>query len=196
MHANHLTSHRRSELLLIVALAWAMGLAGCGGPIAFEGKSAFAITGQPPPPPPPPPPPEPEPEPEPPKPPPRVEVRDNQIIIREKIQFEYNKARILEASFGLLDEVAAVIQQNSHIKKIRIEGHASSEGNDDYNLRLSERRASAVMKYLVEHGIPQEALEAKGFGETKPAASSSTSSSKRLPSAPSRSTLPPGPRRW
>ena len=41
-----------------------------------------------------------------PKPPPRVELRDNKIEIHEKIQFEVNKATILEASYGLLDEIA------------------------------------------------------------------------------------------
>jgi len=50
-------------------------------------------------------------------------------------------------------------QENAHIKKIRIEGHASSEGADAYNKTLDD--AKAVMKYLVEHGIPQEALIAK-----------------------------------
>jgi outer membrane protein OmpA-like peptidoglycan-associated protein len=151
----------------------ALLLASCGGPVVFEGKNWIAIEGQPPPPPPAPPPP-PEPEPEPPKPPPRVEVRDNKIEIREKIQFEYNKATILEVSHDLLNEVVEVIKKNAHIKKIRIEGHASSEGADYYNLQLSDRRAKAVMKYLVDHGIAQEMLEAQGFGETRPIADNET----------------------
>jgi OOP family OmpA-OmpF porin len=148
-------------------------MAGCGRVIAFEGATPINIAGDPPPPPPPPP--EPEPEPEPPKPPPRVEVRDNKIEIREKIQFEYNKAEIKEVSFDLLAEIAKVIKENTHIKKIRIEGHASSEGADDYNMRLSDRRAKAVMKHLVDiGGIKQEMLVAQGFGETKPIADNET----------------------
>jgi OOP family OmpA-OmpF porin len=148
-------------------------MAGCGRVIAFEGATPINIAGDPPPLPPPPP--EPEPEPEPPKPPPRVEVRDNKIEIREKIQFEYNKAEIKEVSFDLLAEIAKVIKENPQIKKIQIEGHASSDGNDAYNLALSDRRAKAVRQHLIDKGgIPAEMLVAKGFGETKPIADNET----------------------
>jgi len=165
-------SMRDTSLSLCVILGSAVALGGCGKVIAFEGATPITVAGDLPPPPPPPPP---EPEPEPPKPPPRVEVRDNKIEIREKIQFEYNKAEIKEVSFDLLNEIAQVIKDNPQIKKIQIEGHASSEGNDDYNLRLSDRRAKAVMAYLVDKGgIPAEELTAKGFGETKPIADNDT----------------------
>jgi outer membrane protein OmpA-like peptidoglycan-associated protein len=166
-------STREISLSLCVILGSAVAMAGCGRVIAFEGATPINIAGDPPPLPPPPP--EPEPEPEPPKPPPRVEVRDNKIEIREKIQFEYNKAEIKEVSFDLLDEIAKVIKENPQIKKIQIEGHASSDGNDAYNLALSDRRAKAVRQHLIEKGgIPAETLVAKGFGETKPIADNET----------------------
>ena len=171
MSKRRLSLKRTSSCCLSVAFCAL--LVGCGSPMVFEGSSAIAIAGEPPPPPPPPPP-EPEPEPEPPKPPPRVEVRDNKIEIREKIQFEYNKATILEASHDLLNEIVAVIKKSPHIKKLQIEGHASSDGNDFYNLQLSDRRAKAVMAYLVEHGIAKEMLVAKGFGEKRPIADNET----------------------
>lgn len=109
-----------------------------------------------------------------PKPPPRVEVRDNKIEIREKIQFELAKATIKEESFSLLDEIVQVIKDNPHIKKIAIEGHASSDGDDGFNMKLSDDRSKSVMKYLVDHGIDEKALTAKGFGETKPIADNET----------------------
>jgi len=161
------SSARRVAVLLFVVVGSATILAGCGKVTVFEGQTPISIAGDPPPLPPPPPPPPPPPEE--PAPPPRVELRDNKIEIREKIQFEYNKATILEVSYSLLDEIADVIKKNPQVKKIQIEGHASSEGNDAYNLRLSDQRAKAVMAYLVEKGgIPKEALIAKGFGETMP----------------------------
>lgn len=135
-------------------------LASCGKPVEFQGESTLAIRAEPPPPLPPPPAP----------PPPRVEVRDNKIEIREKIQFEVDKATIMAVSFGLLDEVASVIRKNSHIKKIRIEGHASSEGGARHNQTLSDARAHSVMKYLTDHGVAKELLVAKGFGIDKPIA--------------------------
>ena len=98
-----------TALTIVSALA---ALAACGSPIVFEGQTPLVVAGDPPPPPPPPAPP---PAPKPPEPPPRVEVRDNKIEIREKIQFEYNKATIKEESFSLLNEIARVIQKNPHI---------------------------------------------------------------------------------
>jgi OOP family OmpA-OmpF porin len=107
-----------------------------------------------------------------------VEVLDNKIEIHEKIQFEYNKATIKEVSYGLLNEIVDVIKKAPHIKKIRIEGHASSEGDKGHNKKLSDERAKAVMKYLVDHGIPQEELVAKGYGSEKPIADNATEEGK------------------
>jgi len=164
----------RGSILSPAMLVVAVGLTGCGGPIVFEGQSATAIGGDLPPPPPPPPPP-----PEPPKPPPRVELKEDKIQINEKVQFEYNSSKIKPDSFSLLQEVAKVIKDHPSLKKIRVEGHASSEGNDDYNMRLSDARAKAVRDYLIkEGGVAADRLEAKGFGETKPIASNDTEEGK------------------
>ena len=57
---------------------------------------------------------------------------------------------------------------------VQIEGHADNVGADDYNLALSKARAEAVVKYLVDHGIPQERLSAKGFGAGQPVADNKT----------------------
>jgi OOP family OmpA-OmpF porin len=160
-------------ITLTALLSSALALSACGGgPLAFQGTSAFAVVGTPPaPPPPPPPPPKKE---EPPAPPPRVEVRDNKIEFKEKIQFENNKSVILPQSFSLLDDIVKVIKDNEHIKKIAIEGHASSEGDAKRNLTLSDERAKAVMKYCVDHGVDAKRLTAKGFGITKPIADNAT----------------------
>lgn len=108
----------------------------------------------------------PAPEPEPEK---RVEVRDNKIVINEKVQFEFDSAKIRDVSHSLLDEVAKVIKENPQIKKIEVEGHASAEGSDSHNQKLSENRAKAVMKYLVDKGgVAKKMLTSKGYGETRP----------------------------
>src|SRR5262245_56586227 len=137
----------------------------CGGTTVFSGQNPVVIAGEPPPPPPPPPA---EP-PKPPEPPPKVIVKDNKIEITEKIQFEYNKATILPASFGLIEEISKTIKKNPHIEKIAIEGHASSEGGAAHNLKLSDERAKAVMTHLVDKGgLKKEMFTAKGFGSQKP----------------------------
>jgi OOP family OmpA-OmpF porin len=149
----------------------ALALSACGGgTTVFQGAGAISIVGTPPAPPPPPPPKKEEP----PPPPPRVEVRDNKIEFKEKIQFENNKSVILPQSFSLLDDIVKVIKENDHIKKIAIEGHASAEGDAKRNLTLSDERAKSVMKYCVDHGIDAKRLTAKGFGITKPIADNAT----------------------
>ena len=150
-------SKARGLLLLGSTGLVVLAATACGGVIAFQDDAAIAIMGTPPPPP--------EPEPVQPK---RVELRDNKIVIHEKIQFAYNDATILEVSHSLLDEVAQVIKDNPHVKKIAIEGHASSEGASEHNLDLSDRRAKSVMAYLVDKGgIAKEKLTAEGFGENR-----------------------------
>jgi OOP family OmpA-OmpF porin len=108
------------------------------------------------------------------KPPPRVEVRDNKIEIHEKIQFDFDKATIKPASFDLMNEIASVIAKNPQIKRLRIEGHASSEGNPAHNRTLSDERAQAVMKYLNDHGIATNELVAAGYGADRPIADNAT----------------------
>ncbi|MBW2452941.1 MAG: OmpA family protein [Deltaproteobacteria bacterium] len=151
-------------------LVSAAPLIGCG-PTVFQGQTGLNVVGDlpplaaPPPPPPPPPPPEA---------PKRVKIVDNKIVINEKIQFELAKANILAESHSLLDELVKTLQDNPHVKKVRIDGHASSEGPDAFNLKLSDDRAKAVMAYFTAKGVDAGRLEAKGFGEAKPIADNET----------------------
>ena len=133
-------------------------------------------------PPPPPPPPEPPPPPATPPPPAapepvksigRVNVTDAKIEIKEQIQFDQGKAVIKTESSALMDEIAKAMKDNEKIKKILIEGHASEDPGSTatskaFDLKLSDDRAKAVMKGLVERGIDAKRLSSKGFGVTKP----------------------------
>ncbi len=153
-------SRATTSTLLGTLTASALALTACG-PIAFEDATALTVIGDPPAPPP--------------KPklvvaekPKRVVVEDNRIVINEKIQFDFDKATIKPESDSLLQEIVKVIKENEHIKKIGIEGHTSSEGSDSHNLKLSDKRAKAVMDYLVSKGgLPKAMFSAKGFGESK-----------------------------
>jgi OOP family OmpA-OmpF porin len=145
----------RARWLLLCALV------GCGKTVTFEGQSTLPITSTPA-------------APKVAEAPPRVEVRDNKIEIHEKIQFDYDKAVNKDASFSLMNEIADVIKKNPQLKHIRIEGHASSEGNAQHNKQLSDDRAKSVMKYLVDHGIPAAELASVGYGSEKPIADNTT----------------------
>lgn len=156
-------SKRRIALPLTTGLALLLG-AGCGGVIQFEDTTPFSIAG--------PAPAAPAPEPA------RVEVKQDHIEIGEKIQFELDKANIMEASHSLLNEIVAVLQQHANIKKVDIIGHTDSDGSDTYNQDLSDRRAKAVLTYLAGHGIDGARLSAKGKGESQPIASNDTADGK------------------
>jgi len=53
---------------------------------------------------------------------------------------------------------------------IELATHTDSKGADDYNLKLSQKRADAVLQYLIEKGIVKERMTAKGYGESQPIA--------------------------
>jgi outer membrane protein OmpA-like peptidoglycan-associated protein len=144
-----------------IALAAVLG---CGGTTTFQDTTPIRIAVAPPAPPPEPPPP----------PKKEVKIRDNRIEIGEKIQFAYDKAEVLSESFAILDELAKVIQENPHVKSIRIEGHASDEGEEQHNLILSKARAEAVRAYLVAKGVSADRLVSNGYGESKPLVANDT----------------------
>jgi outer membrane protein OmpA-like peptidoglycan-associated protein len=110
----------------------------------------------------------------PPPPPKKAKIVEERIEISEKVQFAYNDSTILPASDDLLNDVATVMKQHPEVKKIRIEGHASSEGNDKYNKDLSDRRAKSVMDFLIKAGVDPERMEAIGYGEERPIADNDT----------------------
>jgi outer membrane protein OmpA-like peptidoglycan-associated protein len=99
----------------------------------------------------------------------KVLVEGEKIIILEKVYFATGKDVILERSFSLLQQVAAVLRANPYVTKVRVEGHTDSKGADAFNQDLSQRRANSVRTRLIEkEGIEGARLEAVGYGETKP----------------------------
>ena len=107
----------------------------------------------------------------------KVQVVRNRIVIEEKIRFSSGKATILRSSFDVLDAVSTVLREHPKIQ-IRIEGHTDSDGGEDMNQKLSERRAKSVHSYLVKSGINAIRMEYVGFGEMRPMSSNSSSAGK------------------
>ncbi|MDJ0763108.1 MAG: OmpA family protein [Myxococcota bacterium] len=97
-----------------------------------------------------------------------VEITETHIRINQKIHFAYNKAKIKKTSFWILSQVAQVLKDHPEIT-LSVEGHTDSHGSDNYNLKLSKRRAKAVVNHLVQkRGISRRRLKFRGFGESKP----------------------------
>ncbi|HUV76749.1 MAG TPA: OmpA family protein [Desulfobacterales bacterium] len=89
------------------------------------------------------------------------------------VLFDFNKAVIKSEAHPMLDEAVGILKKNPEIN-VEIDGHTDNMGPAAYNMTLSEKRANAVMKYLVDQGVKAERLTMKGFGLTKPAASNDT----------------------
>jgi outer membrane protein OmpA-like peptidoglycan-associated protein len=103
----------------------------------------------------------------------KLVVQPDKLELKEKISFEWNKAVLEPESFPALDEVAQALKDNKGFK-VEVQGHASSEGTNDHNQDLSEKRAEAVVDYLVAHGVSKDRLASKGFSSSVPADTNTT----------------------
>lgn len=106
--------------------------------------------------------------------PPYVVVESDRIRIKGNILFETGKANIRKQSFKLLDEVASVLARNPELGPVLIEGHTDNVGARALNLSLSDRRAKAVLDYLVGKGINRKRLRSQGFGFDRPITTNAT----------------------
>jgi outer membrane protein OmpA-like peptidoglycan-associated protein len=87
--------------------------------------------------------------------------------------FDTDSATLKEESYADLNRLVDVLKRVPTIRGF-IEGHTDSTGSAAYNQGLSDRRAAAVVSYLVERGIDPSRVEAKGYGESQPVASNDT----------------------
>ena len=85
----------------------------------------------------------------------------------DDIFFDFNKATLRPESETALNEVIKTLNDNPNIS-IELGAHTDFKGADEYNLVLSQKRAEAVVDYLISNGISKERLTAKGYGETTP----------------------------
>lgn len=109
-----------------------------------------------------------------------VEVQDEQIDIQQKISFQSGSANIKEASFAILNQVAATLFEHPDIVRVEVQGHTDDVGAKEMNMELSQNRAEAVKQYLMEQGVSAERLEAKGYGPTRPRVPNISPANRRL----------------
>ena len=86
------------------------------------------------------------------------------------IYFEFDKAALLAESFFELNKLYELLQDNPEME-ILIEGHTDIVGSDSYNESLSQKRARAVVDYLLQKGVNQTRVYSKGYGRRMPIAS-------------------------
>jgi outer membrane protein OmpA-like peptidoglycan-associated protein len=94
---------------------------------------------------------------------------ETRIELPADILFDFDKADIRSAAEPALKQVAELVRKSAR-GTVRIEGHTDSKGSDSYNVRLSQRRAQSVQKWLVEReGMRGVRFAIQGFGKSRPA---------------------------
>lgn len=102
-----------------------------------------------------------------------VPPKPKKIIVLQGAKFGFDSAELTAEGRTILDEQAAVLEEETDIK-VEIAGHTDSTGPEAHNQGLSEERAKSVEEYLISKGISADRLKAVGYGQSRPIAPNDT----------------------
>ncbi len=110
-----------------------------------------------------------------------VKMMGAQIAMPGEIEFAVGAATIRDTknSNDVLNALLKILNDNTNVTKLRIEGHTDSDGSADFNQKLSESRAKAVVKWLTDKGIDAKRLNAVGCASRDPLAPNTTEENKQ-----------------
>lgn len=91
----------------------------------------------------------------------------NVPVLIDNIFYEFDRADLTPESTESLDKLVVMMNENPNIT-IELSAHCDYRGNDEYNQRLSQRRAESVVRYLIQNGVAEDRLTAVGYGESRP----------------------------
>ena len=95
------------------------------------------------------------------------------VVVLENIFFATGESEVLQQSYNELMNLKAMLEENSGMQ-IELRGHTDNQGTQEYNQKLSEARAKAVLDYLVDRGIDRKRLSCVGYGKSMPVADNAT----------------------
>ena len=95
------------------------------------------------------------------------------------IYFDTDKASLKAESTATLEQVLGLLQQRPQLR-LTVAGHTDAAASDAHNRELSERRAQAVVAWLVEKGVDAARLQAEGHGESRPVAGNDSAQGRAL----------------
>jgi OmpA-OmpF porin, OOP family len=101
------------------------------------------------------------------------ETKKVSITIQAEALFDFDKSLLKPAGRASIDDAIAKMK-TLDVTAIIATGHTDSRGTDEYNQRLSERRATTVKDYMVSKGVPAAKITTQGKGETQPVATNKT----------------------
>jgi OmpA-OmpF porin, OOP family len=107
------------------------------------------------------------------------QVKVGETFVLKNIFFDFDKSDLLPTSFPELDKLVALMKKYPNMT-LEIGGHTDYKGSVEYNIRLSNDRANAVVKHLVAQGIDAKRLTWKGYGKSEPIADNTTEEGRQL----------------
>ena len=111
---------------------------------------------------------------------PEIIIESGEVVMPEPIMFAFDSDVILPQSYAALRRVIQVMVEHPEISVLSIEGHTSDEGSPPYNKSLSERRAGAVVEWLVKNGASRNRLRSEGFGVSRPLVPNNSEENRRI----------------
>jgi len=109
----------------------------------------------------------------------RLEDDSLRISVPGEVSFDFDSSSVKPGFYSALNDMARVMREYDRTI-IHVVGHTDSIGSADYNLELSERRATNVGQYLAAQGVAADRLISEGRGETEPKADNDTEEGRRL----------------
>ncbi|MCW8128069.1 OmpA family protein [Microbulbifer halophilus] len=106
-------------------------------------------------------------------------VLAEETITLENVHFELDSATLTPAARNSLQKVVRALRSQPG-SAVEIAGHTDNQGNDAYNLKLSQQRANSVRTFLIRNGVDADRLTAKGYGEQQPVESNATESGRAM----------------
>jgi outer membrane protein OmpA-like peptidoglycan-associated protein len=102
-----------------------------------------------------------------------IPINNNAVFVLQNLFFDTDKFDLKSESTEELTQLVELMKMNPKME-VMITGHTDNQGAVDYNVKLSENRAAAVVTYLVKAGIAPARLKSKGYGDSRPAAANDT----------------------
>lgn len=100
-------------------------------------------------------------------------------IVLRGVNFEFDRAQLTANAKTILDGVAEALNSAPNVR-VEVGGHTDGKGADEYNQKLSDRRAASVLQYLIGKGIDAGRMESRGYGESEPVADNETDEGREL----------------